>query len=488
MAAMRAFDSLHFDNSFARLPAAFYTRQPPRGLDRPRLVSASADAAALLDLDPASFAQPEFLNYVSGNAELPGSEPLAMVYSGHQFGSYNPRLGDGRGLLLGEVVSSRGRWDLHLKGAGQTPYSRFGDGRAVLRSSIREYLCSEAMAGLGIPTTRALAVVDSITPVRRERVERGAMVLRLARSHIRFGHFEYFHYTEQPELVRTLADYVIDRHYPELNGQPDRHAQLLRQATLRTAELIAQWQAVGFAHGVLNTDNMSILGETFDYGPFAFLDAYDPGFICNHSDDMGRYAFNQQPGIGLWNLNALAHGLSTLIDVDTIRAVLGEYETRLVETYYQLLRGKLGLFEPEDEDAELIDGLLQLLRQNHSDYTLFFRRLCDFDRDEQRRQLRDSCIDPVGFDGWATRYAERLQREQRAPAERAAAMRRANPKYILRNYLAQQAIDSAEQGDYSEVNRLLALLRHPYDEQPEFERYAQEPPDWGRRLEISCSS
>jgi uncharacterized protein YdiU (UPF0061 family) len=439
-------------------------------------------------LDPACFEHPDFVRYFSGNAPLPGAEPLAMVYAGHQFGVYVPRLGDGRGLLLGEVVSSQGRWDVHLKGAGQTPYSRFGDGRAVLRSSIREYLCSEALAGLGIPSTRALCVVGSDTRVQRERIERGAMLTRLARTHVRFGHFEFFHYSDRPQQVRQLADYVIGRHFPELTTQADRYAQLLLQATLRTAELIAHWQAFGFAHGVLNTDNMSILGETFDYGPFGFMDDFDPGYICNHSDEAGRYSFERQPSIGLWNLNALAHGLSSLIDIDGIRAALQQYEPQLIASYSRLMRGKLGLSTEQDGDTELLSELLQLLQANHSDYTRFFRQLCDFDEEQALAPQRDDFVDRTGFDGWAERYRARLRRETRPRAQRRAAMRAANPKYILRNYLAQQAIALAEQGDYSEVNRLLQLLQQPYDEQPERESYAAPPPDWGKHIEVSCSS
>lgn len=485
---MRTLDSLNFDNTFARLPADFHNRQPAQGLANPRLVSASAGAARLLDLDPACFETPAFVQYFSGNTALPGSEPLAMVYAGHQFGSYVSRLGDGRGLLLGEVLSAQGRWDLHLKGAGQTPYSRFGDGRAVLRSSIREYLCSEALAGLGVPSTRALCVIDSDTPVQRERLERGATVLRLARTHLRFGHFEYFYYSKQPQLLRQLADYAVARHCPQFVGADDRYARLLEQATLRTAELIAHWQAFGFAHGVLNTDNMSILGETFDFGPFGFLDAYDPAYICNHSDSGGRYSFERQPSIGLWNLNALAHALSDLIDLDSIRAALQQYEPRLIDSYMRLMRGKLGLALEQPQDTELLDALLQLLRANGADYTRFFRALCDFDETQPLHPLRDEFADRDAFDRWAELYAARLRAEQRPRAQRRLAMQGANPKYILRNYLAQRAIEMAEQRDYSEVNRLLQLLQQPYDEQPERELYAALPPDWGRHLVISCSS
>lgn len=488
---MQTLDTLRFDNTFARLPPSFHTRQPARGLDNPRLVAVSASAARQLDLDPDALSEADLAEYFGGNWPLPGAEPLAMVYAGHQFGQYAGQLGDGRGLLLGEVVSAQhGRWDLHLKGAGRTPYSRFGDGRAVLRSSIREFLCSEAMAALGIPSSRALCVVDSDTRVQREQIEHGATILRMARSHIRFGHFEHFHYTKQPELLRTLADYTVDRYIPEFNGRPERYAELLRHATVRTATMIAHWQAVGFAHGVLNTDNMSIIGETFDYGPFGFLDDFDPTFICNHSDERGRYSFERQPSIGLWNLNALAHALSGLIDDnDAIRAALLQYEPQLVQDFSRLMRAKLGLpGEEQAGDTALLSELLELLAHNHSDYTLFFRRLCDFDESVALSPLRDDFMDLARFDRWAGNYRERLLQHGSQRAQRQEAMRRVNPKFILRNYLAQNAIALAEQGDYSEVRRLHEVLQDPYAEQPGNEAYAAPPPDWGKHLEVSCSS
>jgi serine/tyrosine/threonine adenylyltransferase len=346
------------------------------------------------------------------------------------------------------------------------------------------------MAALGIPSSRALCVIDSDTRVQREQIEHGATILRMARSHIRFGHFEHFHYTKQPEMLRLLADYTVDRYIPEFNDRPERYAELLRHATVRTATMIAHWQAVGFAHGVLNTDNMSIIGETFDYGPFGFLDDFDPTFICNHSDERGRYSFERQPSIGLWNLNALAHALSDLIeDTDAIRAALLQYEPHLVQDFSRLMRAKLGLPGDEQEgDTALLSELLELLAHNHSDYTLFFRRLCDFDETAELSPLRDDFMDIARFDRWAGNYRERLLQNSSPRVQRQEAMRRANPKFILRNYLAQNAIALAEQGDYSEVRRLHEVLQHPYAEQPGNEAYAAPPPDWGKHLEVSCSS
>lgn len=477
---------LRFDNRFARLPADFHTRQQPHGLPDPYWVSINPDAAALIDLDPAAFAKPELLDAFSGNGLLPGSEPLAMVYSGHQFGSYNPQLGDGRGLLIGEVAGSQGRHDIHLKGAGMTPYSRHGDGRAVLRSSIREYLASEALHDLGIPSTRALCITGSALPVYRETVETAAIVTRLARTHIRFGHFEYFFYTQRHALLQQLADHCITLYFPALAG-PDRYARFLQDVVQRTARLIAHWQAYGFAHGVLNTDNMSILGESFDYGPYGFLDDYEPGFICNHSDHSGRYAFDQQPAIGLWNLNALAHALSPLIAMEDLRNILGEYQGALTGHYARLMRARLGLQREEPEDRLLLADLLDLLAENRIDYTRFFRALGDF-VPGQASALRDGFLNREAFDAWAVRYSARLRLESRSHTERREAMQRSNPKYILRNYLAQAAIEKAQQGDFTEIDRLLAVLKRPFEEQPGREAYAAPPPDWGRKLEISCSS
>lgn len=491
MISMNSLDTLAFHNSFASLPEELFTRLQPQGLEQPFLVSANPLAAQLIDLDPQALQSQAFVELFSGNALPVGSDPLAMLYSGHQFGSYNPQLGDGRGILLGQVRNRRGEsWDLHLKGAGQTPYSRFGDGRAVLRSSIREYLGSEAMAGLGIASSRALCVIGSKTPVARETMETAATLLRLASSHIRFGHFEYFHYTERPDRVKTLADHVIVENFPELLDMPastNIYAQFLGLVVERTAEMIARWQAVGFAHGVMNTDNMSILGDTFDFGPFGFLDDYNPAYICNHSDHTGRYAFNRQPGIALWNLNALAHALSSLVDTEQLKQQLARYEPLLTQRSNDLFNDKLGLLETQEGDATLADSLLELLHQNQIDYTRFFRALCDFENNQT--MLRDSFVDRTAFDQWASIYQQRLDAEASDAAARRLRMKQVNPKFILRNYLAQNAIEQATtQGDFSEVEHLLKLVQSPFEEHPDSEQYARQPPDWGKKLEISCSS
>ena len=480
---------LHFDNRFHSLGDAFYTALAPTGFANPHLVATNPSAAQLLGLAPGALESPEFLAWASGNATAPGSAPLAMVYAGHQFGGYSPQLGDGRGLLLGQVRTRAGLLDLHLKGAGKTPYSRFADGRAVLRSTIREYLAGEALHGLGIPSTRALAIVGSDEPVLREQVEAGAMLIRVARTHIRFGSFEYFHHRQRPDAVRALADHVIATYLPDLAAAAQPHLELFRHAVHATARLIAQWQTVGFCHGVMNTDNMSILGETLDFGPYGFLDAYAPGHICNHSDHEGRYAYHRQPAIGLWNCNALAHGLSSLIAADDLRTVLLEYEPLLLAELRRRQRDKLGLALELPGDAALIDDLLALLAKGGIDYTLFFRQLCDFVPGAANTSLRDLCPDRAALTAWAARYGTRLGAETRDAAARRAAMRQVNPAHVLRNYLAETAIRAAvDQGDYREIDNLRRALEQPFAPADEFARYAAPPPDWGRGIAVSCSS
>ena len=489
---MRKLTELQFDNSYARLPEAFYAKLAPTPLADPHLVSFNEAAAELLDLDPSEAQTPEFIAYFSGQKLLPGAEPLAMLYAGHQFGVYVPQLGDGRAILLGEVRNARGeRWDVHLKGAGATRYARGFDGRAVLRSTIREYLCSEAMHALGIPTTRALGIVGSDEPVQRETIERAALLVRLAPTHVRFGSFEVFHYRGQRERVKELADYVIAEHFIELTHAPDKYRNFLAEVVARTARLVAEWQAVGFAHGVMNTDNMSIMGLTLDYGPFGFMDAFEFAFICNHSDYAGRYAFNAQPAVALWNLSCLAQALSSLVTREEAVAVLDKFQPIFAAHYGALMRRKLGLASARAEDADLVLQLLDLLNANAVDYTNFFRRLSDFTSDSaaSNEALRDMFTELAAFDAWAANYRARLLAEGSADDERKRRMDAVNPKYVLRNYLAQNAITAAvEQHDYTEIDRLLALLRCPFDEQTEMDVYAASPPRWSEQLVVSCSS
>jgi uncharacterized protein YdiU (UPF0061 family) len=463
----------------------------PTPLPAPYFVAASSRAAALVGLDAAALAQDDFVAAFTGNTLMPGSEPLAAVYSGHQFGVWAGQLGDGRAILLGELNGPEGRMELQIKGAGKTPYSRMGDGRAVLRSSIREFLCSEAMAALGIPTTRALVITGSNQRVMREDIETASVVTRMAPSFVRFGSFEHWHYRDKPEELRLLADYVIDTFYAGLRGAANPYAALLAEVTRRTARMIAGWQSVGFMHGVMNTDNMSILGLTLDYGPFGFMEAFDVNHICNHTDQGGRYSYANQVAIGHWNCYALGNALLPLIGtVEEAQQALDAYMPAFEAKMDELLHAKLGLASMRDGDRELIDGLFTIMQAGHVDFTLLFRRLGDLQLDAPALDapLRDLFIDRPAFDAWAEGYRARLRSEASVDAERRAAMNRVNPKYVLRNYLAQQAIEQAQNGDYAGVRDLLAVLEQPFDEQPGKERYAALPPDWAAHLEVSCSS
>ncbi len=492
-----AVDALPFDNSFARLPSAFYTRLNPWTLPEPHLVGASAAAAALIGLDPAEFSRPHFAQTFAGNRLPPGAECLAAVYSGHQFGVWAGQLGDGRAHLLGEVVGPAGNWEVQLKGAGRTPYSRMGDGRAVLRSSIREFLCSEAMAALGVPTTRALCVVGSPEPVRREEMETAAVVTRLAPSFVRFGSFQHWSALDRDAELKCLADYVIERFYPECEAALNPYEALLRAVAQRTGELVAHWQAVGFMHGVMNTDNMSVLGLTIDYGPFGFMDAFDAGHICNHSDHHGRYIYRAQPRVAQWNLYALGDALVTLIGhPDIVRAAVDEAFTQAFNTAFLAhLRRKLGLREASAADDDFFGRTFSLLHFNHADFTLFFRHLSNLPgqvvQAEQARvdaPLRDLFIDREGADAWLAEWRARLAQEGWAEPERQASMRAANPRYVLRNWIAELAIQKARAGDFSELAAVQDCLSRPYDEQPGYARYAAPPPDWAAGLAVSCSS
>lgn len=487
---MKTLNQLEFENRFAVLGDTFHTRLDTTPVPRPYLVSSNPDALNLLGLHPDEICTQQFLDVFSGNAALPGSDPLAALYAGHQFGHYVPQLGDGRAILLGELTTQNGNWEIQLKGAGRTPYSRGGDGRAVLRSSIREYLCSEAMHGLGIPTTRALCVTGSDLPIHRESIETAAIVTRLAPSFIRFGNFEVFFYRSQHDDIKILADFVLKHYYPELLTEAKPYPALLREVTRRTAKLMAQWQAVGFCHGVMNTDNMSILGLTLDYGPFGFMETFEPGYICNHSDHEGRYAYDRQPEIGGWNCTCLAQALLPIMELDEAREALSIYGETFSTEYMRLMCAKLGLpFEPVS--APLVTSLLDLMARNKVDYTIFFRALSGFDSSPgaQNKGLRDLCLAREDFDTWAHHYGEHLRAISSVDNERAVAMNRVNPKYILRNHLAETAIRKArDERDTSEIERLRSILSRPFDEQPEFSDYAKEPPDWARQIAVSCSS
>jgi uncharacterized protein YdiU (UPF0061 family) len=496
---MANLDTLAFDNSYARLPPAFYEVVDPTPLPDPYLVAFNPDAARLLDLEPDRVELPEITAVLSGHRRLPGSEPIAEAYAGHQFGVWVPQLGDGRAILLGEVGNRAGqRWDLHLKGAGRTRFSRFGDGRSVLRSAIREYLICEALEGLGIPTTRALGIAGSDLPVQREEIETAATLLRLAPTHVRFGTFEYFASRGEIERVAELFDHVVSHHYPALALAPDplpvRVVRFFTEVCERTARLMAEWIAAGFAHGVMNTDNMSILGITLDFGPYGFLDQYDAGFVCNHSDVEGRYAFGRQPGVGLWNCARLGEAL-TLLDPAVAahpgspealapwQAALDRYWPAFNRHYAGLMRAKLGLATERDDDPALLKELLGVLQEDRLDYTNFFRDLSGLGA------IRES---PSGRSerhrAWRDRYVARLAAEPGGEGERSDRMRGVNPKYVLRNWIAQEAIERARQREFGLIEELRQMFSRPCQEHPGMERFAEPPTGAARDIVVSCSS
>ena len=486
---------LPLDPCYAGLRAPYHMPAAPTPLPQPRLVHFNAQLAAELGLDGGDQA---LVDILSGNRPWPAYTPVASVYAGHQFGNWVAQLGDGRALTIAEIRKPDGeRVELQLKGTGQTPYSRGADGRAVLRSSIREYLCSEAMHALGIPTARCLSLVASPEPVQRETLETAAVVCRVAPSFVRFGQFEFFYHRGQHAQLAPLADHVIASHFPHLTGEPDRYARWLEDVVERTARLIAQWQTVGFCHGVMNTDNFSILGLTLDYGPFGFLDAFRQHHVCNHSDYEGRYGYDSQPLIGQWNCSRLLQAMLPLLsdkEEEAADIVTGIYERYVPAYSREAIRrwtDKLGLREVRAGDTDLVSRLLSLLHRSKSDFTRSFRQLSRVrtDSDAPAAGVREEIADRAAFDAWVADYRARLRAEQNTDDDaRAARMNRVNPKYVLRNHLAQAAIERAVDGDDSEVAVLMRLLSRPYDEQPDMERYAAAPPDELRHLEISCSS
>lgn len=484
---------LAFQNRFAELGSPFFTTLSPSPLKSPYLIAASTAMLHEFGISDLQIRDTEFVEIFSGNRTHPSSNPLAAVYSGHQFGVWAGQLGDGRAILLGDLATQNNhdRHEIQLKGAGMTPYSRMGDGRAVLRSSVREFLCSEAMAGLGIPTSRALCITGSDQYTMREMPEKTAIVTRTAPSFIRFGSFEHWYYNEKPEQLQQLADFVIQYYYPQLQDTENPYQALLKEVVIKTAQLVAHWQSVGFMHGVLNTDNMSILGLTLDYGPFGFMDGFDPAHICNHSDNQGRYSYQMQPGIGQWNCHALAQALLPLIgDVESTQEALSHYVEQYESHYHALMQRKFGLINEAPGDEELFSEYLDLMASTRTDFTLAFRNLSQIEQQPSTNDnvLRDLFIDRARLDIWLQTYRSRLLQENSNDAERQIRMNQANPKFVLRNYLAQQAIEKAEQKDFSEIEKLLKILENPFAEQPEFEQYAQLPPDWAGQLSVSCSS
>jgi uncharacterized protein YdiU (UPF0061 family) len=495
-----ALEDLRFTNAFAGLGERFFELRTPSGLEGARLVAASRDAAALIDLRESELTRDEFIRIAGGTAILRGMQPLSALYGGHQFGVWAGQLGDGRAITLGEITNTRGEpWEIQLKGAGQTAYSRFADGRAVLRSTIREFLCSEAMDALGIPTTRALAMVASDEQVIRESIETAAILVRLAPSFVRFGSFEIFAARGEHDAIRILADFVIDRFYPECGTGDDRYARFFEAVLKRTARLMAAWQSVGFMHGVMNTDNFSILGLTLDYGPYGFMEGYEPGFICNHTDHSGRYAFDQQPGVGLWNCYALANAITSLVQPAELEKIITAYVPTLRAAFLERSRAKLGLAHEHDEDDALGQDLRSAMASAKSDFTRTFRMLADIRTAGESasdgglaRAHREALHLALGGTEdaatWIDRYERRLERETRPAHERAAAMNAVNPRIVLRNHLAQEAIEASQAGDDEPVRRLLAALRNPYSDDPAVAAY-DRPAQAGRPpIVVSCSS
>ncbi|QOP42753.1 YdiU family protein [Sulfurimonas sediminis] len=477
------FSDLQLTTPYLALDTLFYDRVEPTPLEKPFLVAASQDAAKLLGIDEDVTMDEALVKIVNAEMKLKGSQSFAMCYAGHQFGCFVPRLGDGRAVNLGKVNGQ----NLQLKGAGTTLYSRQGDGRAVLRSSIREFLMSEAMHGLGISTSRALALIGSDTDVPRERWEKGAIVLRLCPTWVRFGTFEYFSAAEETQKLQQLADYVIDESYPELKNEEDKYLKMYEKAVQKSAKTVAKWQAYGFNHGVLNTDNMAIDGSTIDYGPFAFLDIYDPNYVCNRSDTQGRYSFRGQPGIVHWNLSRLALALTPLINHDAALEVLEDTFGDVYETEYtRLMYKRMGLQTKEEKDLSLLKLMLRSLEQSVIDYNVFFRKLSVYQG--KRSEILELAVYKEYLERWLDTYDARVKKESFSDEQRHKNMLHVNPKYILKNHILQEAVEKAQKNDFSMVNDLLRVALAPFDEHPELEYLAKPTPQSAKNLKLSCSS
>ena len=471
---------LAFDNAYALLPGRFYASLPPKPVLAPRLIKVNEGLARELDIDPARLASDEGVAVLAGNVVPMGAKPLALAYAGHQFGNFVPQLGDGRAVLLGEVIDAHGRRrDIQLKGSGPTPFSRRGDGRAALGPVLREYIVSEAMAALGIPTTRSLAAMATGETVWRETPLPGAVLTRVAASHIRIGTFQYFAVREDVEALRILTDYVIARHYPEAVSAPNKARAMLDGIVARQAQLIAKWLLVGFIHGVMNTDNMAVSGETLDYGPCAFMDTYNPRQVYSSIDEMGRYAYGNQPAIAQWNLARLAETLLPLLaDTEELalaeaQAALDAFAPQFNDAYQSGLRAKLGLQEQREGDHELAQDLLKRMAEGLADFTLTFRKLADLL--EGGEGPRDLFVNPLEFDDWAARWKQRVVEEGRDPLARVKSLRAVNPMFIPRNHRIEYALAAAEAGDFSQFETMVSVLATPFDDQPEHALYATSP-------------
>ncbi len=475
--------NLKLESKYLELDEEFYEFTEPTPLDEPYFLSFNPQVAKLIDLDEESAKDPLFVELLNGTFIPKDVKPFSMCYAGHQFGNYAARLGDGRAINLGSING----WNLQTKGSGETFYSRTADGRSALPSSIREYLMSEAMHHLGIPSTRALGIIGSQTKLLRNGIERGAIVMRVSPSWVRFGTFEYFSFFKKIEKLKALADYVIEESYSPLVDDEDRYFKLFSEIVERTAKLIAKWQGVGFCHGVMNTDNMSIAGLTMDYGPFSMLDDFDFGFVCNSTDKAGRYAYGEQPNISYWNLTKLARAFAPITDKKRMEKKLEDYGAFIYpNAYIAEMREKLGLEAEVDTDAQLIEELVGALQDAYIDHTNFFRTLSHYNGDMM--PLLQIAMNPVVIEEWLTLYDERLLKESLSVEERQKKMLKKNPKYVLKNYMLDKAITLAKAGNFSMVEDLLYVASHPFDELEEFEGFAVETPEEYKNVTLSCSS
>ena len=477
------FSNLKLTTPYLELDSVFFNKVNPTPLTKPFLISVSQESASLLGVDENLMDDEKLLSIINGTLQLDGSSPFAMCYAGHQFGYFVPRLGDGRAINLGKVNGQ----NLQLKGSGLTLYSRQGDGRAVLRSSIREYLMSESMHGLGISTSRALALIGSETDVARERWEKGAIVLRLSPTWVRFGTFEYFNAKGEYDKLQKLADYVINESFPHLKDSEGIYLKMYEQIVKNTAVTIARWQSVGFNHGVMNTDNMSIDGRTIDYGPFAFLDDYEKNYVCNHTDRDGRYSFKNQPAIAHWNLSQLAQALSPIIHHESALEILDDaFGSTYEREYSDIMYQKMGLYEEDENDRELFAWLLGALESATIDYTLFFRKLSSYDGDKS--SILDICVYRTSLEEWLESYDKRLKLENLKVSQRHKQMLAVNPKYILKNHILQEAIEKAQAHDFSMIDDLLKVAHSPFNEHEGYEYLCKAAPQESKNIKLSCSS
>jgi len=475
-------NELKTTNPYLDLDAEFYDKVQPTPLHKPHLIHVNKAMAKKLNIDEEVLESVDFLDLLNGSYRLEGAEPFAMCYAGHQFGHFVPRLGDGRAINIGTID----KLHLQLKGAGVTKYSRSGDGRAVLRSSIREYLMSEAMQGLGIPTTLCLGLVGSEHNIRRETIEKGAMVCRVSQSWVRFGHFEYFATQGKFKELEALADYVIDENFPHIKGKNDPYVLLFNEIMVITSRLMAQWMSVGFNHGVMNTDNMSIAGLTIDYGPYAFLDDFRHENVCNHTDVEGRYSYSNQPQVAKWNLQRLMMALSPLASLDKMEKILLIYDKIYARYTHYYMCKKLGLEGTVEGDPKLIEDMYDMLETLQVDYTLFLRTLSHYEKYGDRTALLATGLYHEPMNTWLNVYDERIKYID--ITERKKQMLKNNPKFVLKNYMLQEAIDKAEEGDFSVVDALFKIAQNPFEEYPEHERWAKSTPKAFINQKLSCSS